>query len=105
MKKLKDARYDIIKLLIETGKITTISDIFIYIPKTIVYQELGVNFKRFVRAITDPSIFKLGELRELGEMFGVDAKIIVDMAYEQMTYEQGLIAKKMDSKLPTSNTK
>lgn len=83
MKKLKDARYDIIKVLIEAGKITSISDIFIYIPKTIVYQDLGVNFNRFVRAITDPAIFKLEELRKLSEMFGVDAKKIIDMAYEQ----------------------
>ena len=69
------------------------------------YQDLGVNFNRFVRAITDPAIFKLGELRELAEMFGVDAKKIVDMAYEQMAYEQALTAKKMESKFPTSNPK
>jgi hypothetical protein len=83
LEKLKDARYDIIKVLIAAGKITSISDIFVYIPKTIVYQDLGINFNRFVRAITDPAIFKLGELRKLAEMFGVDAKKIVDMAYEQ----------------------
>lgn len=87
---VRDARYEVIKLLIEAGKITSIREIFIYIPKTTVYKDLGINFNRFDRAIVDPSIFKLAELRKLAEMFEVDARRIIDMAYEQfMSIKKG----------------
>lgn len=80
---LKDPRYDTIKVLINAGHIKTIKDIFIFIPKTVVYRDFGANFIRFDLAITNPSKFRLGELMLLAEMFDVDAKRIIDMAYEQ----------------------
>jgi hypothetical protein len=79
----RDPRYGTIKVLIESGHITSIRDIFHFIPKTTVYKDLGVNFNRFDRAILDPAIFRVEELKELAEMFEVDAKKFIDMAYEQ----------------------
>ena len=78
-----DQRYTTIKVLIESGHITTFRKIFDYIPKTIVYKDLRVNFKRFSKGILDPSRFSLGELRRLAEFFGMDTKQLIDMAYEQ----------------------
>lgn len=79
-----DPRYGTIKILIESGHIKSIKDIFTYIPKTTVYRDLGVNFNRFDRAINDPSVFRMQELIILSELFQVDAKKLIDMAYEQM---------------------
>jgi hypothetical protein len=79
----KDPRYDAIKLLIEAGRIQSIKDIFTFIPKTTVYKDLGINFNRFDRAITDPSIFRMQELITLAELFGVDALQFIYMAYKQ----------------------
>jgi hypothetical protein len=79
-----DPRYGTIKVLIDSGHIKSIKDIFIYIPKTTVYKDLGVNFNRFDRAIQDPSIFRMQELVVLAELFNVEAKRFIDMAYEQM---------------------
>lgn len=81
--KVIDPRYDAVRVLIETGHIKSFPDIFQYIPKTNVYKDLGVNFNRFSRAIIDPSILKLGELKEIAELFGIDPKKMIDMAYEQ----------------------
>lgn len=78
-----DPRYSTIKVLIEAGHKKTIRDIFQFNPKTTVYKDLGINFNRFDRAIRDPSIFRLAELRQLAEMFNVDARKFIDMAYEQ----------------------
>ncbi len=78
-----DPRYSTIKVLIDAGHIKCIRDIFVFIPKTIVYKDLGANFNRFDKAIIDPSLFKLKELITLADMFGVDAKRMIDMAYEQ----------------------
>ena len=66
----KNPRYGAVKVLIETGHITSIRDIFQFIPKTTVYKDLGINFNRFERAIADPSIFKMQELVDLADMFG-----------------------------------
>ena len=75
-----DPRYGTIKVLIESGHIKSIREIFQFIPKTTVYRDLGVNFNRFDRAIHDPSIFRIQELVILAELFQVDAKKLIDMA-------------------------
>lgn len=80
----EDQRYGTIKVLIESGHIKSFRDIFQFIPKTIVYRDLGVNFNRFSRAIIDPARFTLDELRTMAEFFGIDTKTMIDMAYEQM---------------------
>jgi len=80
---IRDPRYGAVKALIESGHIKSIQDIFQFIPKTTIYRELGINFNRFVRAIVDPSIFRMGELVKLAEIFEVDPKRMIDMAYEQ----------------------
>ena len=79
-----DQRYSTIKVLIQSGHIKSFRDIFNYIPKTVVYKDLGVNFNRFSKAINDPAGFSMGELRTLAEFFAVDTKKLIDMAYEQM---------------------
>ena len=78
-----DPRYGTIKVLMEAGHIKTIRDIFIFIPKSIVYKDLGANFNRFDKAIIDPSLFKLGELLKLAEMFNIDERKFIEMAYDQ----------------------
>lgn len=81
--KVIDPRYDAVRVLIETGHIKSFPDIFHYIPRTTVYKDLGVNFNRFSKAIYDPSMFRMEELKEIAELFGIDPKKMIDMAYEQ----------------------
>lgn len=90
----KDPRYGSIKVLIETGHIKSIKEIFLFIPKTTVYKDLRVNFNRFDRAIADPSIFRMKELMILSELFGIDARKFIDMAYEQILEVKQLRKKK-----------
>jgi hypothetical protein len=92
--KVIDPQYDAVRVLLETGHIKSFPDIFQYIPKTTVYKDLGVNFNRFGRTIYDPSIFTMGELREIAELFGFDPKKLIDIAYEQT-----LLAKKKQKKM------
>ena len=81
---MSDQRYSTIRVLIQSGHIKSFRDIFQFIPKTVVYRDLGVNFNRFSRAIIDPAKFTLEELRTLAEFFGVDTRTMIDMAYDQM---------------------
>lgn len=79
----KDPRYDAVRVLFNAGSIKSIRDVFQFIPKTTVYKDLGINFNRFDRAIVDPSIFRMQELIELADLFGVDQIKFIYMAYEQ----------------------
>lgn len=80
---MMDQRYTTIKVLMESGHITTFRQIFDYIPKTVVYKDLKVNFTRFSKAILDPSGLSMGELRTLAEFFQIDTKKLIYMAYMQ----------------------
>ncbi len=79
-----DHRYRKIKVLIESGHIKTFSEIFENIPKTVVYKDLCVNFKRFSKAIECPSLFEVRELMALAQMFGIDEKELIDFAWAQI---------------------
>ncbi len=83
-----DPRYGSIKVLIESGHVKTIREIFLFIPKTTVYKDLGANFNRFDRAILDPYIFRMRELFTLAELFGVEAAKLVELACAQIAMNE-----------------
>jgi len=84
MKAVSDNRYNTIKVLIDSGHITSFPDIFNFIPKTVVYKDLQVNFNRFSKAVHNPAKLTMDELLKLAEMFKVDPRLIVDMAFKQI---------------------
>ncbi len=43
----RDPRYDLIRSMINDGKIVSFNDIFKFIPKTIVAKDLGKKVDRF----------------------------------------------------------
>ena len=79
---IRDNRYNIARIFIENGEITSISQIFDYIPKSIVSQELKTNNNRFTRLIGDPLEFKLIELSKIARAIGIDTKVLVNMALQ-----------------------
>jgi len=79
---IRDNRYNIARIFIENGEITTIPQIFDYIPKSVVSQELKTNNNRFTRLISDPLEFKLIELSKIASAIGIDTKVLVNMALE-----------------------
>lgn len=79
----KDKRYKAVKNLIEVGSIKSLHDIFDYVPKRVVYADLGVNYTRFLALINNPDRFTLKELITMASLFDVDPKTIIDIAYEQ----------------------
>ena len=76
----KDIRYNVARHFIETKQIKRIKDIFDYVPKTTVKNELGTNYTRFSRLVEDPLQFKLIELSKIAKAIGVDTKVLVNMA-------------------------
>ena len=79
----KDIRYNTISSLIQGGNIKTFSDIFLYIPPSVVYRDLGVNYTRFQKLIANTSLFTLQELITLAGFFKLDDRTMIEMAYSQ----------------------
>ncbi|HEV9034991.1 MAG TPA: hypothetical protein VGQ51_00170 [Puia sp.] len=75
----RDSRYDLIKPMLSEGKIVSFTDIFKYIPKTIVANDLGKKVDRFtvmmnqVEKFTLEELFKMAALCRLtkDQMFGL----------------------------------
>ena len=79
---IKDNRYNIARIFIEKGEIKTIAQIFDYIPKSVVRNELRTNTTRFTRLIHDPLEFKLIELSKIARAIGIETKVLVNMALQ-----------------------
>ena len=58
----RDSRYDLIKPMLLEGKIVSFTDIFKYIPKTIVANDLGKKVDRFTVMMNQVEKFTLEEL-------------------------------------------
>lgn len=80
----KDPRYKSVKSLIEAGGVKYLKDIFLYIPKKVVYVDMGINYVRFQRLINAPAKFTLEELHQMSELLEVDNKLIIELAWSQM---------------------
>lgn len=90
----KDKRYSTVKILIETGNVTTFADIFDHIPKTTVAADLGIHFNRMTRMIGNVNEIKTGDIFLLSTHFGIDAKVMFDLIYNQHHKKPGTRAKK-----------
>lgn len=76
----KDNRYNVVRILLEKGEIKTIVQIFQYIPKSIVSQDLRTNNNRFTQLVKDPHRFKISELVKIAGAIDIEPEVLVLMA-------------------------
>lgn len=88
----KDKRYRTVKHLIESGHITEFREIFDTIPKTVVAEDMGTNYKRLLRLVENVDQFKVADLYSLAGMFEVDKLAIMKLVIKQS--ENKVAAKK-----------
>ena len=79
----RDPRYDLIKPMLSEGTIISFTDIFKYIPKTIVANDLGKKVDRFTVMMNDPKKFAISDVYKMGDLF----KIGVMKLYELIDNE------------------
>jgi len=77
IKHKRDHRYDLIKPMIESGKILSFNDIFKYIPKTVVAKDLGKKVDRFNTLMSRVEEFMLSDLFIIAGFFEIDEDDIV----------------------------
>jgi hypothetical protein len=84
----KDRRYKTVKIMIEGGHLTEFSQIFDYIPKSVVANDLGTNYNRLIRLIEHVEQFTLKELFTLSSFCDLDSKLVLDLVYNQYANER-----------------
>ena len=81
---VKDPRYSNVKILIDSGQLSELRQIFISIPKSTVAQDLGTNYKRLARLIDEVTQFKVDDLVRLAFLFEVDKLAIFKLVSQQI---------------------
>lgn len=74
--------YKTVNLLITAGQIQ-FREIFEHIPKSVLVNDLGINFYRLNKIMRLVTEIKLDELYGLARLIGVDEKVLVDLAHAQ----------------------
>jgi len=69
----RDGRYTLLIQQLAHGNIQKFSDIFLYVPKTIIALDMGMKVERFNAYFFDnPEGFKIGHFTKLGEKLKID---------------------------------
>ena len=68
--------------LLNGGSIKTFVQIFDAAKKSNVYKDLGMNYYSFESKLKQTDLFSLRELKEIAKLLGVDAKLLIDLAYK-----------------------
>lgn len=79
----QDNRYKTALDVVLGGRMQTFDQIFTIVPKSVVYKDLGMNYNKFEKLLKSPDLFTIRELAAIAKLIGCDAKIIVDLAYNQ----------------------
>ena len=86
----KDIRYKTVKILIETGHVTTFREIFDHIPKTMVATDLGIHFNRMTKMVSSVNEIKVKDIFLFSGHFEVDAKVLFELIYNQRSSKKAI---------------
>ena len=80
---VKHTRTDIIKPLIESGHIKEFHQIFIYVPKTAVAEDLGIHFNRFNGFLKKVQLMRLGDMYLLCSYVEIEPRKLFELIDNQ----------------------
>lgn len=80
----RDRRYKAVKSLIISHQITTIKEIFDYIPLKIVYTDMGFNYTRFKKYVEAPGYFSLNDLQMFSRLLDIPTRDLIEIALSSM---------------------
>jgi hypothetical protein len=85
---MRDPRYDTVKALLQQGEIKTFSEIFDWIPKSVVRQDLSTSNKRITKLSLNPGGFKLQDIYQIAILIGYDPKKLLLLAAAEYATQQ-----------------
>lgn len=86
----RDSRYDLIEPMMSQGKIVSFTDVFKYIKKTVVANDLGKKVDRFTVMMYDPKKFSVGDLYRMGDLFKISAKQVFELIDNEYPQKRSL---------------
>lgn len=81
---MKDPRYSTIQGLLKLGEIKKFTDIFKWIPYTVIATDFNTNHPRMKKMTTDPSLWALKEIYKLADLIEYNPKKLALMAVEEV---------------------
>ena len=72
----RDERYDNVISLYKDGKITSFTDIFKTVPKTVVSKDIGKRVSDFNKMLAKPDLFEMGELYTIARLCSLTTREI-----------------------------
>jgi hypothetical protein len=84
---VKDERYIAVQSLIETDKILSLKDIFIFIPKTILARDLKQNYRTFAGKVENAHRFTIKDITWMAYWIDVPPSKLFELALKDM-YEK-----------------
>lgn len=81
----QDHRYPTIKPMLDQGRIKKLTDIFIYIPRTVLAQDIGKNLKRLNELLDRPENFMIKDLLLIGNLCTLSRRemlLLLDAEFE-----------------------
>ncbi|GGA90393.1 hypothetical protein [Puia dinghuensis] len=79
----RDPRYDLIKPMLSEGQIKSFADVFKYIKKTVVANDMGKKVDRFTIMMEQPKKFSVADVYEMAELFNIDVRQMFELIYKE----------------------
>jgi hypothetical protein len=79
----EDLRYKIIRTLLKEGHINSFADIFMYIPKTTVAHDLGLNVTRFSSLIENVENLRVRDVYRLAGLCKISPLQLFELIEKQ----------------------
>jgi hypothetical protein len=79
----RDPRYDLINPMLSQGQIVSFADIFKYIKKTVVANDLGKKVDRFTIMMEQPKKFSVEDVYEMADLFSIDVRTMFELIYKE----------------------
>ena len=84
----KDKRYGIVKKLVNTGHITTFSEVLEILPKTVISLDLKMHNLTFNKIIKDPERFRMGDISRLASLIEIDKREFIKLISNEGTLKK-----------------
>jgi hypothetical protein len=94
-----DRRYELIKTMFNAGKIKTLNDIFGFVPKTVVANDIGKKVDRFTALINKVERFTLEDLFQIAKLCDLEESQILQLVMKDYSMQKKMIDKTEDYKV------
>jgi hypothetical protein len=91
---VKDKRYNTVKKLILANALSSFTEIFDTLPKTVLGRDLGLHHQTLTKLLADPKRFTFEHAFDIAGLLEVDPMAIVNLIGKQCLADQKIRKKK-----------